>query len=126
MSCSNLKSLAEAQGPTDATASCEPVFKDRLYVLKAFFSPISIPIYLSTSPSFGGRFNYVCSGVQNETCIGAAIRITAFASTSRKYSTPTDIPVPNKSKIWGSAEEAVKDIKSGDVLMCGGMWPFLP
>ncbi|KAF8894729.1 hypothetical protein BD779DRAFT_1609376 [Infundibulicybe gibba] len=38
----------------------------------------------------------------------------------RAYSTPTDIPVPNKSKVWESAEEAVKDIKSGTVLLCGG------
>ncbi|KAF5386927.1 hypothetical protein D9615_001929 [Tricholomella constricta] len=51
---------------------------------------------------------------------GAALRISAYVSTSRKYSTPSDIPVSNKSKLWGSAEEAVKDIKSGDVLMCGG------
>ncbi|KAF8162863.1 succinyl-CoA:3-ketoacid-coenzyme A transferase [Crassisporium funariophilum] len=38
----------------------------------------------------------------------------------RRYSTPTDIPIPNKSKVWDSAEEAVKDVKSGDVLLCSG------
>ncbi|KAF8061627.1 succinyl-CoA:3-ketoacid-coenzyme A transferase [Lyophyllum atratum] len=51
---------------------------------------------------------------------GATLRLTAFVSTSRKYSTPTDIPVPNTSKIWDSADDAVKDIKSGQVLLCGG------
>ncbi|KAF8842519.1 3-oxoacid CoA-transferase [Paxillus ammoniavirescens] len=35
----------------------------------------------------------------------------------RSYSTPTKIP---KSKIWASADEAVKGVKSGDVLLCGG------
>ncbi|KIM87523.1 hypothetical protein PILCRDRAFT_280068 [Piloderma croceum F 1598] len=41
---------------------------------------------------------------------------------TRKYSTPTDLPVPNKKKVWDSAEEAVKGdaIKSGDTLLCGG------
>lgn len=38
----------------------------------------------------------------------------------RKYSVPVDIPVPRKSKIWDSVDEAVKDVKSGDVLLCGG------
>ncbi|GLB35453.1 putative key enzyme for ketone body catabolism [Lyophyllum shimeji] len=51
---------------------------------------------------------------------GATLRISAFVSTSRKYSTHVDIPVPKKSKLWDSADEAVQDIKSGDVLLCGG------
>ncbi|KAF9466260.1 3-oxoacid CoA-transferase [Collybia nuda] len=51
---------------------------------------------------------------------GVCLRIFTVVPASRKYSTPTDIPIPNKSKVWNSAEEAVKDIKSGDVLMCGG------
>jgi 3-oxoacid CoA-transferase len=38
----------------------------------------------------------------------------------RSFSTPTDLPVPNKSKVWASADEAVKDIQSGSVLLCGG------
>lgn len=38
----------------------------------------------------------------------------------RAYSTPTDLDVPKKSKIWGSAEEAIKDVQSGQVLMVGG------
>ncbi|KAG0705312.1 3-oxoacid CoA-transferase [Suillus ampliporus] len=39
---------------------------------------------------------------------------------ARWYSTPTEVPLPNKSKVWASADEAVKDVKSGDVLLCGG------
>ncbi|KAF8914046.1 hypothetical protein CPB84DRAFT_1669811 [Gymnopilus junonius] len=39
---------------------------------------------------------------------------------SRGFSTPADLNIPNKSKVWGSADEAVKDIKSGSVLLCGG------
>ncbi|KAH7890003.1 3-oxoacid CoA-transferase [Phlebopus sp. FC_14] len=35
----------------------------------------------------------------------------------RRYSTPA---VPPKSKVWGSVDEAVKGVKSGDVLLCGG------
>lgn len=38
----------------------------------------------------------------------------------RCYSTPTDLPVPNKSKVWDSVEEAIKDVKSGDTLLSGG------
>lgn len=38
----------------------------------------------------------------------------------RQYSTPTDLPVPNKTKVWDSVDEAVKDVKSGDVLLSGG------
>ncbi|KAI5117658.1 hypothetical protein M0805_008888 [Coniferiporia weirii] len=30
------------------------------------------------------------------------------------------IPVPNKSKVWDSAEDAVKDVKSGQTILCGG------
>lgn len=52
---------------------------------------------------------------------GAALRISTFATSSRKYSIPTDAPITPKSKLWNSAEEAVKDVKSGDVLLCGGL-----
>ncbi|KAG5651094.1 hypothetical protein H0H81_009870 [Sphagnurus paluster] len=50
---------------------------------------------------------------------GATLRISAFVSTSRNYSTPIETP-PQKSKLWDSVDDAVKDIKSGDVLLCGG------
>ncbi|KAF7295353.1 Succinyl-CoA:3-ketoacid-coenzyme A transferase [Mycena indigotica] len=38
---------------------------------------------------------------------------------ARKYSSIPDEP-PAKSKVWESVQEAIKDIKSGDVLLCGG------
>jgi 3-oxoacid CoA-transferase len=49
---------------------------------------------------------------------GATLRISAFAASSRNYSVPIVTP---KSKLWNSAEEAVKDVKSGDILLCGGL-----
>ncbi|KAG6861645.1 hypothetical protein C0995_013647 [Termitomyces sp. Mi166 len=51
---------------------------------------------------------------------GASLRISAFFS-NRKYSIAADTPAPKKSKLWKSADEAVKDIKSGDVLLCGAI-----
>lgn len=51
----------------------------------------------------------------------ACLRVTAYAPAAfRKYSTPVDIPVPNKSKVWDSVDEAVKDVKAGDTLLVGG------
>ncbi|KZT42029.1 3-oxoacid CoA-transferase [Sistotremastrum suecicum HHB10207 ss-3] len=41
-------------------------------------------------------------------------------SATRLYSTPTDIPVPNKSKVWDSVDDALKDVKSGDTILSGG------
>ncbi|KAG1748946.1 3-oxoacid CoA-transferase [Suillus paluster] len=38
----------------------------------------------------------------------------------RWSSTHAQVPLNNKSKVWESPEEAVKDVKSGDVLLCGG------
>ena len=45
----------------------------------------------------------------------------------RKYSTPADLPVPNKKKVWDSAEEAIQGdaIKSGDTVLCGGAFDDL-
>lgn len=40
----------------------------------------------------------------------------------RYYSVVTDAPIPKKSKVWDSIEEAVKVVKSGDILLCGGEW----
>jgi hypothetical protein len=37
----------------------------------------------------------------------------------------TNAPVPNKRKVWDSADEAVKDVKSGDIVLSGGApWCF--
>ncbi|KAG2020735.1 succinyl-CoA:3-ketoacid-coenzyme A transferase, variant 2 [Coprinopsis cinerea AmutBmut pab1-1] len=38
----------------------------------------------------------------------------------RRYSVTSNAETPRKSKVWDSAEQAVADIKSGDVLLCGG------
>ncbi|KIJ44061.1 hypothetical protein M422DRAFT_60201 [Sphaerobolus stellatus SS14] len=39
----------------------------------------------------------------------------------RAYSTPLDeAPIPKTKKVWASADEAVKDVKSGDVVLSGG------
>ena len=48
------------------------------------------------------------------------LRFAPPAYYFRGLSTPADLPIPNKSKVWDSADEAVKDIKSGSVLLCGG------
>ncbi|KAF7359303.1 Succinyl-CoA:3-ketoacid-coenzyme A transferase [Mycena sanguinolenta] len=45
------------------------------------------------------------------------LRLTV-ASLARNYSLPSE--PPKKSKVWDSADEAVRDIKSGDVLLCAG------
>ncbi|KAJ7168191.1 hypothetical protein C8R43DRAFT_1060394 [Mycena crocata] len=47
------------------------------------------------------------------------LRLAVFTSLSRKYSQLPAEP-PKKSKIWDSADAAVKDIKSGQVLLCAG------
>ncbi|KAK7033643.1 hypothetical protein VNI00_012643 [Paramarasmius palmivorus] len=44
----------------------------------------------------------------------------ASVARYRYYSTPTDLPVPNKSKVWDSVDEAVKDVKSGNTVLVGG------
>ncbi|KAK0225175.1 hypothetical protein EDD85DRAFT_856709 [Armillaria nabsnona] len=49
--------------------------------------------------------------------LAAATFRAAFICSVRKYSTPTG---PTEGKIWDSVDDAVKDIKSGDVLLCGG------
>ncbi|TFY83242.1 hypothetical protein EWM64_g772 [Hericium alpestre] len=38
----------------------------------------------------------------------------------RYYGTPADLPVPKTKKVWDSVDEAVKDVKTGDVLLSGG------
>jgi len=67
----------------------------------------------------------VCSSILVRAGVdSSATRSIYYRGTvqTRKYSTPTDLPVPNKKKVWNSAEEAVKGdaIKSGDTILCGG------
>jgi hypothetical protein len=40
----------------------------------------------------------------------------------RFYSIPPDYPVPKRRKVWDSVDEAVRDVKSGDTLLCGGAY----
>ncbi|KAJ6608613.1 3-oxoacid CoA-transferase [Mycena sp. CBHHK59/15] len=47
-----------------------------------------------------------------------ALRVSIFVPVVRKYAAARAEP-PKKSKVW-DLDEAVKDIKSGDVLLCGG------
>ncbi|KIL68546.1 hypothetical protein M378DRAFT_184973 [Amanita muscaria Koide BX008] len=44
-------------------------------------------------------------------------RISWYSFACRRYSISA---VPTKSKVWQSADDAVKDVKSGDVVLCGG------
>ncbi|KAJ7184293.1 3-oxoacid CoA-transferase [Mycena filopes] len=44
------------------------------------------------------------------------VRLAAFVSASRKYSLLAE--PPKKSKVWESADKAVADIKSGEILLC--------
>ena len=37
----------------------------------------------------------------------------------------SNIPVPKTSKVWDSPDEAIKDVKSGDIILCGGASSFL-
>ncbi|KAH6918970.1 succinyl-CoA:3-ketoacid-coenzyme A transferase [Coprinopsis sp. MPI-PUGE-AT-0042] len=47
-------------------------------------------------------------------------RVTLRTASIRYYSIASDANTPKKSKVWGSADEAVADIKSGETLLCGG------
>ena len=43
-----------------------------------------------------------------------------IAARVRFYSVVQDAPIPKKTKVWSSVDEAVKDVKSGDTVLCGG------
>lgn len=44
----------------------------------------------------------------------------AIAARIRYYSVVVNAPIPKKTKVWDSADEAVKDVKSGDIILSGG------
>ena len=45
---------------------------------------------------------------------------------TRAYSVVAEgASIPGKTKVWESAEEAVKDVKSGSTVLSGGMLPTL-
>ncbi|KAI0748319.1 3-oxoacid CoA-transferase [Daedaleopsis nitida] len=46
-------------------------------------------------------------------------RIT-IAARIRYYSVVVNAPIPRKTKVWDSVDEAVKDVKSGDIILSGG------
>lgn len=48
---------------------------------------------------------------------GARLRIHAV----RSYAVVADAALPKRTKVWDSIDEAVKDVKSGDILLSGGM-----
>ncbi|KAF7322611.1 Succinyl-CoA:3-ketoacid-coenzyme A transferase [Mycena chlorophos] len=53
----------------------------------------------------------------------ALLRVSFAASarsSRRNYASQLPSEPPTKSKVWASADEAVKDVKSGDILLCGG------
>ena len=53
-------------------------------------------------------------------------RLSAIAAPHRVryYAVVATSAVPQKSKVWDSVDQAVKDVKSGDVLLSGGALPF--
>ena len=44
----------------------------------------------------------------------------------RAYSVAANAPVPKKRKVWDSVDEAIKDVKSGDILLSGGAFSTPP
>lgn len=43
-----------------------------------------------------------------------------LAARIRYYSVVVDAPRPGKTKVWDSVDEAVKDVKAGDIILSGG------
>ncbi|THH05299.1 hypothetical protein EW145_g4900 [Phellinidium pouzarii] len=50
----------------------------------------------------------------------AVPRLRLLATAHIRIRSIASIPVPNKSKVWDSVDEAVKDVKSGQTILCGG------
>ena len=48
-----------------------------------------------------------------------------LAARIRYYSVVANAPIPNRTKVWSSADEAVKDVKSGDIILSGGAYTSL-
>ncbi|KZT56429.1 3-oxoacid CoA-transferase [Calocera cornea HHB12733] len=49
-----------------------------------------------------------------------ALRRLAIVPGVRHYSTPVELAVPKASKVWDSVDDAIKDVKSGQILLSGG------
>ncbi|KAF9036654.1 succinyl-CoA:3-ketoacid-coenzyme A transferase [Panaeolus papilionaceus] len=71
------------------------------------------------------RVTHVYRAKANIATTSSRLGVILVAPSNRRfYSIPTEIP---KGKVWGSADEAVQDIKSGSVLLCGGFgWAGIP
>ena len=51
------------------------------------------------------------------------VRIAIPSIAARRYlSVVQDAPIPKKSKVWKSVDDAVKDVKSGDIILSGGQY----
>ena len=48
----------------------------------------------------------------------------AVAARMRYYSVVVDAARPKKTKVWDSVDEAVKDVKTGDMILSGGTSRF--
>ncbi|PPQ75370.1 hypothetical protein CVT24_013153 [Panaeolus cyanescens] len=70
------------------------------------------------------RVTHVFKSKPNPSTSSRLAVILVAPSNRRHYSIPPSVP---KGKVWSSADEAVKDIKSGSVLLCGGFgWAGIP
>lgn len=47
-----------------------------------------------------------------------------MAARMRYYSVVVDAARPKKTKVWDSVDEAVKDVKTGDMILSGGTSRF--
>jgi len=43
-----------------------------------------------------------------------------YPAAVRLYSVAASAPIPKQKKVWASADDAVKDVKSGDIILSGG------
>ncbi|EIN07523.1 3-oxoacid CoA-transferase [Punctularia strigosozonata HHB-11173 SS5] len=70
----------------------------------------------ATGRSAGSRYQTLSQGSASKARVGAYAQNSQWSA--RTYSTPVN--VPQRKKVWDSVDEAVKDVKSGDVLLSGG------
>jgi hypothetical protein len=50
--------------------------------------------------------------------VGAPLQVRTFIAAAKDA-------VPKKRKVWDSVDEAVKDVKTGDIVLAGGSWMFV-
>ena len=56
---------------------------------------------------------------------GRLVRVI-YPKAIKCYATVTKTPVPQNKKVWSSVDEAVRDVKSGDIILSGGvLYPLL-